>query len=158
MRMIGNEKQWSDTRALVWECGNLRWCAPHLKICIWITNKCKVVLCGTKYSSISYDSINIADRKTSFHLRKFFFLYIRAWLCFWFLFVHLQYLRWEVRIYHAIVGAREDPQHMVIGSSQGMEHGQILRNQYTIRRKVYNLLLSGHNTTRQINFGENDRR
>jgi len=67
-------------------------------------------------------------------------------------------LRWEVRIYHAVVGAREDPQQVVISCSQGMEHGQILRNQYTIRWNVYNLLLSGHNTMRRINFDENDRR
>ena len=61
-------------------------------------------------------------------------------------------------MYHAIVGAREDPQQVAIGSSQAMEHGQILRNQYTIRWKIYNLCLTGHNTMRHINFDENDRR
>jgi len=40
--------------------------------------------------SISYDINNIADQKTSFHLRKFLLLYVRAWLPFWFLFVCLQ--------------------------------------------------------------------
>jgi hypothetical protein len=56
------------------------------------------------------------------------------------------------------VGAREDPQQATIGSSQAMEHGQILRNKYTNRWKVYNLHLSGYITMRQIKFDENDRR
>jgi hypothetical protein len=56
------------------------------------------------------------------------------------------------------VGAREDPEQAAIGSSQAMEHGQILRNLYIIRWKVYNLRLSGHITMRQINCDENDRR
>jgi hypothetical protein len=66
-------------------------------------------------------------------------------------------LRWEVRIYHAIVGAREDPRRVVIGSSQAVEWGQIVRNQYTIRWKVYNLHLSGHITMRQISFDDSDK-
>jgi len=156
--VIGNAKQWSDTGAVAWEWGNLRWCASHLKMYIWITNKCKVVLCGTKSSSISYDNINIADQKTSFHLRKFLWFTSELDFASDFSLPTYRSLRWEVRICHAIVGAREDPQQAAIGSTQATEHGQILRNKYTIRWKVYNLHLSGHITMRQIKFDENDRR